>query len=140
MGPLPEELFTTAREMIWRRDREARAVIQPLRPGEWTIIVAHEPAEWKAKEEGRPSEEKLRYAFVTLPNSTTASVREVVIADMKSFLERVMIDVRGPPETEDLLHFWNESMEGLADVFGVCGKEEIASVLEAMRGDSSKAT
>jgi hypothetical protein len=140
VGPLPKELFTNARKMIVRFGRNPRPVVQPLRPGEWTIIIAHEPREMRANMEELPSEERLRYAFVTLPNSATAAVREVVIADMKSFLERVMIDIRGPPETQDLLKFWDESTGGLADVFGVCGKEEIASVLEVIPGDSSKAT
>jgi hypothetical protein len=52
---------------------------------------------------------------------------------MESLLERVMTDDRhNPAQPQDLLDFWNEVTKGLADEFGVCGKEEIASVLKVM--------
>ena len=54
----------------------------------------------------------------------------VVIADMKIFLERVMNDEA--LAQEGLFNFWNEATKGLVDEFGVCGKSEIASILETM--------
>jgi hypothetical protein len=135
--PLPKELFTTAAPDL-----------QPLRPGEWTIIIAHEPPECGE----HPSEEMLRYAFLTASDPAAPSESDttitsspateyeditapggrhgVVIADMKVFLERVMNN--DPLAQEALLNFWNEATRGLADRFGVCGKVEMVSVLEAM--------
>jgi hypothetical protein len=150
--PLPEKLFTAAREMLSISPGPPAPELQPLRPGEWTIIIAHEPRETRAKLGKRPTEERLRYAFLTASDpaasgeSDTATISspatqhedvkaqggcpEVVIADMKIFLERVMND--NPLAQEGLVNFWNEATRGLVDEFGVCGKSEIASILEAM--------
>jgi hypothetical protein len=144
--PLPYELYTTAEEMLGSSAGPPAPELQPLRPGEWTIVIAHEPGE------KRPTEERLRYAFLTASDpaasgeSGTATMSSpatqyedvkvqggrhgVVIADMKIFLERVMND--DPSAQEGLINFWNEATSGLADQFGICGKEEIASILEAM--------
>jgi hypothetical protein len=150
--PLPEELFTIATEMYASSAGPPAPDLQPLRPGEWTIIIAHEPGDTSAKREKRPSGERLRYAFLTASDpaasgeSDTATItspatqhedvmaqggrHEVVIADMKIFLERVMNDEA--LAQEGLVNFWNEATKGLVDEFGVCGKSEIASILEAM--------
>ena len=150
--PLPEELFTTAKEMLASSAGPPAPELQPLRPGEWTIVIAHEPRDMRAKRQKRPTEERLRYAFLTTSDHAASGESDaatmsspatryegvkaqggrhgVVIADMKRFLERVMND--DPLAQEGLLNFWNEATRGLADEFGVCGKEEIASILEVM--------
>jgi hypothetical protein len=153
--PLPEELFTTAMEMLACSAGPPAPEVQPLRPGEWTIVIAHEPGETFAKREERPTEERLRYAFLTASDpaasgeSDTATITsptspaiqhedvmaqggrgEVVIADMKIFLERVMNDEA--LSQEGLVNFWDQATKGLVDEFGVCGESEIASILEAM--------
>ena len=150
--PLPEELFTTAREMLASSAGPPAPELQPLRPGEWTIVIAHEPSETIAKRQKRRTEERLRYAFLTASDpaasgeSDTATITspaiqhedvmaqggrgEVVIADMKIFLERVMNDEALAQES--LGNFWDEATKGLVDEFRVCGELEIASILEAM--------
>jgi hypothetical protein len=149
VGPLAQELFTTAKEMLASSAGPPAPEVREIKPGEWTIIIVHEAREIRAKYEKRPSEERLRYAFISAPDSAasgtgeTASVEsddfkagrapgEVILADMGSFLERVITDDQGQSDRQDLLKFWDEATKGLADEFRVCGKEEIASVLEVM--------
>ena len=143
MGPLPEVPFTTAREMIASSAGPPAPDVQPLKPREWTIILAHEPRDTMAMYEKRPSEEKLRYAFITAASGEGGEAPtgvedvtagrppdEVIIADMESFLQEVVKD--NLDERQALHGFWLEATRGLADEFGVCGKEEINSILEAM--------
>jgi hypothetical protein len=74
--------------------------VQSLKPGEWTIIIAHESCEVVGpKYANRPSEERMRYAFITALSSGAAA-GEVVIADMESFLHRVITQDQGPYERQ----------------------------------------
>ena len=54
----------------------------------------------------------------------------LIIADMESFLEQA-VTVEGPPP-QNLLNFWKQATGGLRGEFGVCGGDEIASILEVM--------
>ena len=149
VGPLPEELFTTAKEMLASSAGHPPPEVQRLKPGEWTVVIAHEPRDTMAKYKNLPSEERMRYAFVTVPDAAASNGGEepskepsnlnpdktpggVIIADMESFLEQVMTDNQGSPARQDLMNFWIGATKEIADEFGVCGKDEIASVLEVM--------
>jgi hypothetical protein len=133
VGPLPEKLFERTKDMNLRDVRRPPPHVQPLRPGEWTIVIAHEPR--KRGESRDDSEEKLRYAFITAASSkskdTLTEIGSLIIADMESFLERA-VTTEGPP-SQNLLDFWKQATSGLRGEFGVCGGDEIASILEVMR-------
>jgi hypothetical protein len=143
VGPLPEKLFAMMRDMNCCDVRRPPPNVQPLRPGEWTIVIAHEPRKIRKSSEDRPGEEKLRYAFITAASSkskeTPTGIEDtevgrvpgsLIIADMESFLERA-VTIEGPPP-QNLLNFWKQATGGLRGEFGVCGGDEIASILEVM--------
>jgi hypothetical protein len=145
VGPLPEKLFAMIRDMNRWRVLRPPPNVQPLRPGEWTIVLAHEPRKMGERREDRPGEEKLRYAFITAAssgsNDTPTGFEDtevgrvpgsLIIADMESFLERA-VTTEGPPP-QNLLNFWKQATGGLRGEFGVCGEDEITSILEVMRG------
>jgi hypothetical protein len=116
VGPLPEKLFAMIRDMNRWHVLRPPPNVQPLRPGEWTIVIAHEPRTptgFEDTEVGR------------VPGS-------LIIADMESFLERA-VTTEGPPP-QNLLNFWKQATGGLRGEFGVCGGDEITSILEVMRG------
>jgi hypothetical protein len=143
VSPLPEKLFARMRDMNRCDVRRPPPDVQPLRPGEWTIVIAHEPRKIGGSGEDRPDEGKLRYAFITAASSKSKEAPtgiedtevgrvpgSLIIADMESFLERAVI-VEGPPP-QNLLNFWKKATGGLRGEFGVCGGDEIASILELM--------
>ena len=145
VGPLPEKLFAMMRDMNNRTVGRPPPNVQPLRPGEWTIVIAHEPRKIRENSEERPGEEKLRYAFITTASSkskeTPTGIEDtevgrvpgsLIIADMESFLERA-VTIEGPPP-QDLLDFWKQATNGLGGEFGVCGGDEIANILGAGLG------
>jgi hypothetical protein len=143
VGPLPEKLFDMMRDMNRCDVRRPPPNVQPLRPGEWTIVIAHEPRKIRDSAEEHPGEEKLRYAFITAASSkskeTPTGIEDtdvgrvpgsLIIADMESFLEQA-VTIEGPPP-QNLLNFWKQATSGLRGEFGVCGGDEIASILEVM--------
>jgi hypothetical protein len=145
VGPLPEKLFAMIRDMNRWRVLRPPPNVQPLRPGEWTIVMAHEPRKMGERREDRPGEEKLRYAFITAASSGSKDTPtgfedtevgrvpgSLIIADMESFLEQAV--TTGGPPSQDLLNFWKQATGGLRGEFGVCGEDEITSILEVMRG------
>ena len=144
VGPLPQKLFAVVRQMDRWEVYQTPANVQPLRPGEWTIVIAHEPRKRGESSEDCHGEEKLRYAFITAASSKSkdtpteiedAEVGRVpgslIIADMESFLERV-VTTEGPL-SQNLLNFWKQATGGLRGEFGVCGGDEIASILKVMK-------
>jgi len=141
VGPLPEKLFAMIREVNRWQVLRPPSNVQPLRPGEWTIVIAHEPRKIRESGENGPGEEKLRYAFITAASSKSKEAPTVIkdmeggrmiIADMKSFLEQAVTTEGLPPQ--NLLNFWKQATGGLGGEFGVCGGDEIASILEVMLG------
>jgi hypothetical protein len=141
VGPLPERLFA----WISNGNRCPPPSVQPLRPGEWTIVIAHEHRKSRWSSEDGPGEEKLRYAFITAASSKSKEAPtgikdtevgrvpgNLIIADMESFLERT-VTIEDPPP-QNLLNFWKQVTGGLRGEFGVCGGDEIASILEVMLG------
>jgi hypothetical protein len=145
VGPLPEKLFARMRDMNrWEFHRPPPGV-QLLRPGEWTIVIAHEPRKIRVSSEDSPGDEKLRYAFINAASSKSKEAPtgiedtevgrvpgNLIIADMESFLERT-VTIEDPPP-QNLLNFWKQATGGLRGEFGVCGGDEIASILEVMLG------
>jgi hypothetical protein len=145
VGPLPEKLFARMRDMNRREFRRPPPGVQPLRPGEWTIVIAHEPRKIRVSSEDSPGDEKLRYAFINAASSKSKEAPtgiedtevgrvpgNLIIADMESFLERT-VTIEDPP-LQNLLNFWKQATGGLRGEFGVCGGDEIASILEVMLG------
>jgi len=143
VGPLPQKLFAVVRQMDRWEVYQTLANVQPLRLGEWTIVIAHEPRKRGESSEDCRGEEKLRYAFITAASSkskdTSTGIEDtkawwvpggVIIADMESFLEQ-SVTTGGPP-SQDLLNFWKQATGGLRGEFGVCGGDEIASILRVM--------
>jgi hypothetical protein len=143
VGPLPEKLFAMIRDINCCDVRRPPRNAQPLRPGEWTIVIAHEPRKIKESSEDHPDEGKLRYAFITTASSKSKEAPTgiedtevgrapggLITADMESFLERA-VTTEGPPP-QNLLNFWKQATGGLRGEFGVCGGDEIASILELM--------
>ena len=143
VGPLPGKLFAVIRDMVPWESPQAPPDVQPLRPGEWTIVIAHEPGKRGEGSEDRRGEKKLRYAFITAASSKSKDIPteiedmevgrvpgSLIIADMESFLERA-VTTEGPPP-QKLLDFWKQATSGLRGEFGVCGGDEIASILEVM--------
>ena len=152
MSPLPKLLYCSAREMAVTTRSSPAPEVQALKPGQWTIIVAYEPSAVETRYYGRPIRNKLRYAFVTAANpvedgtgrgttsvvandglaTVTGEGHDVVIADMKTFLEQVMKDHDDDTTAQAgrLLANWTEETNGIVDEFGVCGKDEMASVLD----------
>jgi hypothetical protein len=143
VGPLPEKLFAMIRDTDRCGVRSPLPNVQPLRPDEWTIVIAHEPRKTRESSEDRPDEGKLRYAFITAESSKSKEAPtgtedtevgrvpdSLIIADMESFLERAAT-TEGPPP-QDLLNFWKQATGRLRDEFGVCGGDEIASIFQAM--------
>jgi hypothetical protein len=145
VGPLPEKLFARMRDMNRYDVCRPPPSVQPLRPGEWTIVIAHEPRKIRESSEDGPGEEKVRYAFITVASSKSKEAptgiedtevgrvpSNLIIADMESFLDRT-VTTEGPPP-ENLLNFWKQATGGLGHELGVCGGDEIASILEVMLG------
>ena len=139
VGPLPERLFAGISNM----NGCSPPSVQPLRPGEWTVVIAHEHRKFRESSEDG---EKLRYAFITAASSKSKEAPtgikdtevgrvpgNLIIADMESFLERTV--TVGDPPPQNLLNFWKQATGGLRGEFGVCGGDEIASILEVMLGE-----
>ena len=59
--------------------------------------------------------------------------KAVTVADMKSFLEQVATEGQSPSGAQELYNYWLEHTKEFApDGFGVCGKQEIDSIIQAM--------
>ena len=59
--------------------------------------------------------------------------KAVIIAGMKSFLEKVVTEGQSLPGVEKLYNYWLEQTKAFGtEGFGVCGEQEIGDIIQEM--------
>ena len=138
VGPLPSALHAARTKSYPTKWPFAMSV---LVPGKWAIVVLHESLSVYDAEDHPNVKAKIRYAMITTRDSLS---KDVVVADMSTFLEEVMkVGSQAESDFQELHGYWTEQCEGMllaGHGIELCGEQEVRDLLQTFFAEDNPAS